>query len=70
MGIAPLSWIDWGVWFGGISFKLDTEADYEEVPVIMAKDSDQKYAGMVAAIIGIVVFLLGIVGLFINLFIT
>ncbi len=38
MGIAPLSWIDWGVWFGGISFKLDAETEYEWVPVMMSKD--------------------------------
>ena len=54
----------------GIPVKLDTEAEYEGVPVIMAKDSDQEYVVMAGAIIGIVVFLLGIVGIFINLYIT
>ena len=65
-----LSWIVWGVWFGGISFVLDTETEYEWVPVVMAKDFDLKYVGIVAAIIGAVVFLLGLVGLFVNLFVT
>ena len=29
MGIAPLGWIVWGVWFDGISFILDIESEYE-----------------------------------------
>ncbi len=65
-----LSWIVWGVRFGGILFIPDTETEYEWVPVVMAKDFDLKYVGIVAAIIGAVVFLLGLVGLFVNLFVT
>ena len=36
----------------------------------MSKDFELKYVGMVAAIIGIVVALLGFVGIFINLFVV
>ena len=69
MGIAPLGWIDWGVWFGGISFGPDAETEHEEVPVMTAKDFEQKYVGMVATIIGVVILLLGFVGIFVNLFV-
>ncbi len=65
-----LSWIVWGVWFGGISFILDTETEYERVPVVMAKDFHQKNVGIVAAIIGAVVLLLVLAGIFVNLFVT
>ena len=65
-----LSWIVWGVRFGGISFILDTETEYEWVPAVMAEDFDQKYVGIVAAIIGAVVLLLGLVGLLVNLFVV
>ncbi len=58
------------MWFGGISFILDTETEYEGVPVVMAEDFDQKYVGIVAAIIGAVVLLLGFVGLFVSLFVV
>ena len=36
----------------------------------MAKDFEQKYVGMVAAIIGIIVVLLGFAGIYINLFVA
>lgn len=36
---------------------------------MIEKDFEQKYVGMVASIIGIVVLLLGFIGLFINLFV-
>lgn len=36
----------------------------------MAKDFEQKYVGLVAAIIGIVVAMLGFAGIYMNLFIV
>ena len=36
----------------------------------MAKDFEQKYVGMVAAIIGIVIVLLGFAGIYMNLFVV
>ena len=36
----------------------------------MSKDFEMKYVGMVAAIIGIVVALLGFAGIFMNLFVV
>ena len=36
----------------------------------MAEDFSKKYVGLVASIIGAVVLLLGLVGLYFNLFIT
>ena len=67
MSIGPLSWIDWGVWFAGIWFILDTEAGYERGPVAMSEDYQLKYVGLVATLIGAVVLLLGFVGLYLNL---
>ena len=60
-------WIVWGVRFGGISFILDAETEHERGPVVMAEDYQQKYVGMVAAVIGGVVLFLGLVGLIVNL---
>lgn len=37
---------------------------------MMANDFEHKYVGVVAAIIGIVVILLGFVGIYINLFVA
>ena len=36
----------------------------------MAKDFELKYVGMVAAIIGVVVVLIGFVGIYVNLFVV
>ncbi len=57
----------WGVRFGGISFILDVETEQERGPVVMAEDYQQKYVGMVAAVIGGVVLFLGLVGIIVNL---
>lgn len=46
---------------------LDTETEYERVPVVMAEDFHLKHVGTVAGIIGGVVLLLGLVGLIFNL---
>ncbi len=62
-----LSWIVWGVWCGGISFILDTETEYEGVLVVMAEDFHHKNVALVAGIIGAVVLLLGLGGLFLHL---
>jgi hypothetical protein len=37
------------------------------IPVVMAEDYQQKYVGMVAAVIGGVVLFLGLVGIIVNL---
>ena len=63
-----------GVRFGGISSVRDTETELERGPGVMAEDIEHKeefehkYVGLVAAIIGIVVLLLGFGGLYVNLF--
>ena len=57
-----------GVWFGGdYSSILASETENERDPVVMAHDFEQKYVALVASIIGAVVLLLGIGGIFFNL---
>ncbi len=53
--------------FGGISFIMDAETEHERGPVVMAEDYQQKYVGMVAALIGGFVLFLGLVGIIVNL---
>ncbi len=53
--------------FGGISCILNVETEYEWVGVVMAEDFDHKNVGMVAAIIGGVVLLLGLGGVLVTL---
>jgi hypothetical protein len=65
--MAPLSWLVWGVWFGGISFGLDVETEHEWDPGVMAEDYQHKNVALVAVIIGAVILLLGFAGLIINL---
>ncbi len=43
------------------------DSEYEWVPIVMAEDFEPKYVGLVAAIIGIVVLLLGFAGVVVNL---
>ncbi len=64
-----------GVWFGGISSIRDTETEIEWGPGVMAgefehkEEFEHKYVGLVASIIGMVVVLLGLGGVFVNLFV-
>ncbi len=55
--------------FGLVEFRyiLDAETEHERGPAVMADDYQLKYVGLVAAIIGGVVLLLGLVGLIVNL---
>ena len=46
---------------------LDTETEQEGGPVVMADDFQLRHVGTVAGIIGIVVLLLGLVGIYYNL---
>ena len=48
--------------FGGISCVLNVETEFDWVGVVMAEHFDNKNVGMVAAIIGGVVLLLGLGG--------
>ena len=45
---------------------LDIVTEYEWVPLVMAEDFHQKYVGIVAGIIGIVVLLLGLGGIYLT----
>ncbi len=56
-----------GVWFCGNSFILDTETEYEWVPVVMAEDFQHKNVALVAGIIGAVILLLGLGGVVLQL---
>jgi hypothetical protein len=47
----------------GERWGIGYEHRYEGVSAVMAEDFDQKYVGLVAAIIGAVVLSLGLVGL-------
>ncbi len=47
---------------------LDTETEQKGVPVVMAEDFQLKHVGTVAGIIGIIVLLLGLGGIFMNLY--
>ncbi len=55
--------------FGLVGFRyiLDAETEHERGPVAMADDYQQKYVGLVSAVIGGVVLFLGLVGLIVNL---
>ncbi len=46
---------------------LESETEQEGVPLVMAEDFQQRHVGTVAGIIGIVVLLLGLVGIYYNL---
>ena len=59
--------VDLGVWFGGDSFMLVFETEFEWGSIVMANDFEQKYVAMVATIIGGAVLVLGIAGLLFNL---
>ena len=56
-----------GVWFGGNSFMLAFETEYEWGSLAMSHDFEHKYVGLVATIIGGAVLLLGIGGILYNL---
>ena len=51
----------------GISSNLVTQTNHERVPAVMSENSDLKYVGIVAAIIGGVVLLLGLAGVALTL---
>ncbi len=55
--------------FGLVGFRyiLDAETEHERGLVAMAEDYQQKYVGLVAAVIGGVVLFLGLVGIIVNL---
>ena len=68
------SWIRWG---GALRRKVsagdwgqDMSTKTKGVPAVMAEDFDQKYVGIVAAIIGGVVLSLGLIGLMLLFYIT
>ena len=51
-------------------YMLVFETEFEWSALAMSHDFEQKYVGLVAAIIGAVVILLGFVGIYINLFVV
>ncbi len=50
-----------------ISSNLDAQTNDERVPAVMSENSDLKYVGIVAAIIGGAVLLLGLAGIALTL---
>ncbi len=58
-----------GLLFAGVSSILAADTGFEWGAFAMAEDFSQKYVALVASIIGAVVLLLGLVGLYINLFV-
>jgi hypothetical protein len=60
-----LDWVGWRLTAESFGGRRGTgyEHQYEGVPAVMAEDFDQKYVGIVAAIIGAVVLSLGLIGL-------
>ena len=58
-----------GLLFAGVSSILAADTGFKRGAFAMAEDFSQKYVALVASIIGAVVLLLGLVGLYINLFV-